>query len=155
MQTWLSIDEFAKLLGKDVEEIKKLCEEGKLSHTIDENNQILIEAKEGTKSLIPMAKIELIEEPENGTILEKKISTILALHEKVLDAKDETIDTLKGENEFLKSSVLSMQEIYDEDRKTIDTLQQQLKICQEELEYCRRKYKLMWGKVVKKEDNDE
>jgi polyribonucleotide nucleotidyltransferase len=155
MQTWLSIDEFAKLLGKDVEEIKKLCEEGKLSHTIDENNQILIEAKEGTKSLIPMAKIELIEEPENGTILEKTISTILALHEKVLDAKDETIDTLKGENEFLKSSVLSMQEIYDEDRKTIDTLQQQLKICQEELEYCRRKYKLMWGKVVKKEDNDE
>ena len=155
MQTWLSIDEFAKLLGKDVEEIKKLCEEGKLSHTIDENNQILIEAKEGTKSLIPMAKIELIEEPENGPILEKTISTILALHEKVLDAKDETIDTLKGENEFLKSSVLSMQEIYDEDRKTIDTLQQQLKICQEELEYCRRKYKLMWGKVVKKEDNDE
>ena len=155
MQTWLSIDEFAKLLGKDVEEIKKLCEEGKLSHTIDENNQILIEAKEGTKSLIPMAKIELIEEPENGTILEKTISTILVLHEKVLDAKDETIDTLKGENEFLKSSVLSMQEIYDEDRKTIDTLQQQLKICQEELEYCRRKYKLMWGKVVKKEDNDE
>ena len=84
-----------------------------------------------------------------------KISTILTLHEKVLDAKDETIKTLQGENEFLKSSVISMQEVYDEDRKTIETLQKQLKICQEELEFCRKKYKLMWGKVIKKEADDE
>jgi len=153
MQTWLSIDEFAKLVGKNVEEIQNLCESGELSYK-KENDEILIEAKLGTQALIPMAEVELIQETK-GTVLEKTISTILALHEKVLDAKDETISTLKGENDFLKSSVISMQEIYDEDRKTIETLQKQLKIAQEELEYCRKKYKLMWGKIIKKEAEDE
>jgi Mg2+ and Co2+ transporter CorA len=152
MQTWLSIDEFAKLIGKTNDEIQKLCDEGKLSHKV-EDDKIYIEATTGTKTLIPTVEAEIIE--SNGSVLEKTISTILTLHEKVLDAKDETIKTLQGENEFLKSSVISMQEVYDEDRKTIETLQKQLKICQEELEFCRKKYKLMWGKVIKKEADDE
>ena len=152
MQTWLSIDEFAKLIGKSNDEIQKLCDEGKLSHKV-EDDKIYIEATTGTQTLIPTVEAEIIE--SNGSVLEKTISTILALHEKVLDAKDETIKTLQGENEFLKSSVISMQEVYDEDRKTIETLQKQLKICQEELEFCRKKYKLMWGKVIKKEADDE
>jgi hypothetical protein len=154
MQTWLSIDEFAKLIGKEIKEIKRLCEEDKLSHKM-EDGEVFIEAKMGTQALIPMAEIEFINEPENGTVLEKTISTILTLHEKVLEAKDETIETMKGENEFLKSTVISVQEIYDEDRKTIATLQQQLKIAQEELEFCRRKYKLMWGKIIKKEEIED
>jgi hypothetical protein len=154
MQTWLSIDEFAKLVGKSTNEIKTLCKEKKLNYK-KENNKIYIEAQDGTKSLIPMTtELEIIEEVD-GTVLEKTISTILTLHEKVLEAKDETIETMRGENEFLKNSVISVQEIYDEDRKTIETLQKQLKICQEELEFCRRKYKLMWGKVIKKGDEDE
>ena len=153
MQTWLSIDEFAKLIGKSVEDIKTLCKNKELNYKED-NGKIYIEAQSGTKSIIPMTtELEIMEETQ-GTILEKTISTILTLHEKVLEAKDETIETLKGENDFLKSSVLSVQEIYEEDRKTIETLQKQLKICQEELEFCRRKYKLMWGKVIKKEDED-
>jgi len=152
MQTWLSIDEFAKLIGKSNDDIKKLCDEGKLSHKV-EDDKIYIEATTGTQTLIPTVEAEIIE--SNGSVLEKTISTILTLHEKVLDAKDETIKTLQGENEFLKSSVISVQEIYEEDRKTIETLQKQLKICQEELEFCRKKYKLMWGKVIKKEAGDE
>jgi hypothetical protein len=154
MQTWLSIEEFSKLIGKSVDEIKKLCEENKLSHKV-EDNTIYIEANQGTQALIPMSHTEILESPSGDTILEKTISTILNLHERVLEAKDEVITTLQGENEFLKHSVLSMQDIYEEDRKTIQTLQNQLKIAQEELEYCRRKYKLMWGKVIKKEDEDE
>jgi hypothetical protein len=152
MQTWLSIDEFAKLIGKSNDEIQKLCDEGKLSHKV-EDDKIYIEATTGTQTLIPTVEAEIIE--SSGSVLEKTISTILTLHEKVLDAKDETIKTLQGENEFLKSSVISVQEIYEEDRKTIETLQKQLKICQEELEFCRKKYKLMWGKVIKKEAGDE
>ena len=154
MQTWLSIDEFAKLVGKSVDEIEKLCQDNELSHKI-ENNEVFIEASAGTQALIPIAHTEIIESPKGDTVLEKTISTILNLHERVLEAKDETIGTLKGENDFLKSTVISVQEIYDEDRKTIDTLQKQIKILQEELEYCRRKYKLMWGKVLQKEENDE
>ena len=154
MQTWLSIEEFSKLIGKEIKEIEKLCEDEKLVYKI-ENNKIFIEASKGTQSLIPMkTELEIVDD-KNGTVLEKTISTILTLHEKVLEAKDETIDSLKSENEFLKGSVLSVQEIYDEDRKTIETLQKQLKIAQDELEFCRRKYKLMWGKVIKKETNNE
>ena len=154
MQTWLSIEEFSKLIGKDIKEIEKLCEEEKLVYKI-ENDKIFIEASKGTQSLIPMkTELEIVDD-KNGTILEKTISTILTLHEKVLEAKDETIESLKSENEFLKGSVLSVQEIYDEDRKTIETLQKQLKIAQDELDFCRKKYKLMWGKVIKKETNDE
>jgi hypothetical protein len=154
MQTWLSIEEFSKLIGKEIKEIEKLCEDEKLVYKI-ENDKIFIEASKGTQSLIPMKTELKIVDDKNGTVLEKTISTILTLHEKVLEAKDETIDSLKSENEFLKGSVLSVQEIYDEDRKTIETLQKQLKIAQDELEFCRRKYKLMWGKVIKKETNDE
>ena len=154
MQTWLSIEEFSKLIGKEIKEIEKLCEDEKLVYKI-ENDKIFIEASKGTQSLIPMkTELEIVDD-KNGTVLEKTISTILTLHEKVLEAKDETIDSLKSENEFLKGSVLSVQEIYDEDRKTIETLQKQLKIAQDELEFCRRKYKLMWGKVIKKETNNE
>jgi cupin superfamily acireductone dioxygenase involved in methionine salvage len=155
MQTWLSIEEFSKLIGKDVKEIEKLCEDEKLVYKI-EDDKIFIEASKGTQSLIPMkTELEIVDDLKEGTILEKTISTILTLHERVLEAKDETIESLKSENEFLKGSVISVQEIYDEDRKTIETLQKQLKIAQEELEFCRRKYKLMWGKVIKKETNDE
>ena len=154
MQTWLSIEEFSKLIGKEIKEIEKLCEDEKLVYKI-ENDKIFIEASKGTQSLIPMkTELEIVDD-KNGTILEKTISTILTLHEKVLEAKDETIESLKSENEFLKGSVLSVQEIYDEDRKTIEALQKQLKIAQDELEFCRKKYKLMWGKVIKKETNDE
>ena len=154
MQTWLSIEEFSKLVGKTIQEIEKLCEENKLSHKI-ENDQIFIEASQGTQALIPVANTEIIPNPKGDTVLEKTISTILNLHERVLEAKDETIDTLKGENEFLKSTVISVQEIYDEDRKTIETLQKQLQILQEELEFCRKKYKLMWGKVIKKNTEED
>jgi hypothetical protein len=154
MQTWLSIEEFSKLIGKTPKEIKILCKENKLSHKI-ENNKIYIEANAGTKALIPVAKTEIIESPAGDTVLEKTVATILNLHERVLEAKDETISTLQGENEFLKDTVISVQEIYDEDRKTIASLQKQIQILQEELEYCRKKYKLMWKKAIKKEADDE
>jgi hypothetical protein len=154
MQTWLSIEEFAKLIGKTPDEIRILCEQNKLSHKI-ENDKIYIEANAGTQSLIPVSNTEIIESPAGDTVLEKTIATILNLHERVLEAKDETISTLQGENEFLKDTVISVQEIYDEDRKTIDALQKQIKLLQEELEYCRKKYKLMWKKAINKEGDDE
>ena len=150
MQTWLSIEEFSQITAKPIEEIKYLCKENKLNYK-EEDGEIFIEIS-NNNSLMPLTQTEIIESPE---ITNKAITTIIALHEKVLEAKDETISTLKGENDFLKSSVISVQEIYDEDRKTIETLQNQLKIMQEELEFCRRKYKLMWKKAIKKEDEDE
>ncbi|MFZ5374835.1 MAG: DUF3972 domain-containing protein, partial [Campylobacterota bacterium] len=63
-------------------------------------------------------------------------------------AKEETIESIKNENEFLKEALASLQELYEEDRKTIETLTEQLRLSQQEVEFMRRKYKLMWGKVI-------
>jgi uncharacterized membrane protein (DUF106 family) len=80
--------------------------------------------------------------------IEKTIGTIINLHEKVLVAKDETIESVKSENMFLKEALASLQDLYEEDRKTIDTLTTQLQLTQDEVEFMKRKYKLMWGKVI-------
>jgi hypothetical protein len=147
MQTWLSIEEFAKLIGKSISEVNDLCQKGELEYKV-ENDHIFIEATLGTQALVPSSnEVEII---EKGSVLERTVGTILNLHEKVLNSKDETLDALRTENEFLKESLISMQELYNEDRKTVETLQKQLKITQDELEFMRRKYKLMWGKVVEK-----
>ncbi len=148
MQTWLSIDEFSKLIGKNNNEILKLCKEKRLNCK-KQNGKIFIEVEQMAKSLVPLPELEIIE--KENSIAEKTINMLLMLHEKILISKDETIEALKEENDFLKHSIYSIQEDYETQKKTLERLQKQLELCQEELEFCRRKYKLMWGKVLKKE----
>ena len=88
---------------------------------------------------------EMLVQPQ---FVEKTIGTIINLHEKVLDAKEEVLAAVRVENEFLREALGSLQELYDEDRKTIHTLQEQLKLSQQEVEFMRRKYKLMWNKAI-------
>ena len=74
--------------------------------TKEENGEILIEASEGTMSVVPSVSQNLSLQPQSQdgfSFVEKTIGTILNLHEKVLDAKDETLETLRNENKFLKS----------------------------------------------------
>lgn len=80
--------------------------------------------------------------------VEKTINTILGLHDKVISAKDEAICAYKNENVFLKDAVISMQEVYEEDKRTIEVLQEELSKVREEVEFMKRKYRLMWGKVT-------
>jgi len=89
-----------------------------------------------------------IEKTNGIEFIEKTIGTILSMHEKVLSAKDETMAALKSENRFLKEALISMQEIYDEDQKTIRVLSEQLRIAQEDLNHSKKKYRLMWNKVL-------
>lgn len=151
MQTYLEIGEFCKLVHLSEDVVKGMMANGALNFK-DEDGKIYIEANQGTFSVVPkgsgeatpISSISLAGE----SFVEKTIGTILNLHEKVLDAKDETLETLKNENKFLKDVLYSMQEIYDEDRKTIDILNEQLGRAQEEVEFLKRKYKLMWNKAV-------
>ena len=83
----------------------------------------------------------------DSVFVEKTIATILGLHDKVISSKDETISAFKSENSFLKEALVSMQEIYDDDKKTIELLREQLQKTQEEVDFVKRKYKLMWGRV--------
>jgi len=152
VQTWLEIGEFSKLVNLDIETIESMIQKGKLSAR-EENGKRLIDANRATYSIMPLASSKVMMSkdvvPLSGAdFIEKTIGTVLNLHEKVLDAKDETLDALKSENRFLKEALFSMQELYDEDRKVIDTLTEQLKHTQEELEFTKRKYKLMWNKAV-------
>lgn len=151
METWLEIDEFCEAvkLGRAVVDV--MINKGELQ-TKEEDGKIYVEATKGAGSIVKsnmqIHQEEGTFEVTDGKFAEQAIGTILNMHEKVVDAKDETVETLKSENRFLKESLFSLQELYDEDRKTIEALQRQLKISQDEVEFLKRKYKLMWNKAV-------
>ncbi len=148
---WMKIEEYSKLTGLDDGSIDDMISHGKLSVKV-ENSQMYVDPLKGATTVVKAEVQDLVESHQSITIgpqfVEKTIGTILNLHEKVLDAKDETIESVKSENLFLKEALASLQELYEEDRKTIDTLTEQLKISQKEVDFMRRKYKLMWNKVA-------
>lgn len=148
----MSDEEYINLTGLDISAIDDLCDRGKLTVKV-ENGIRMIDPSKGSQEVVP-AKLqelsakntqELVVQPE---FIEKTIGTIINLHEKVIDSKDETLDAVRVENDFLKEALSSLQELYDEDRNTIATLTQQLKLSQQEVEFMRRKYKMMWNKAI-------
>lgn len=148
---WMDIDEYSAVTGLEIGAINDLIERGKLSSKV-ENGKVYIDPSKGTQSVVPAQMHEMAVEGSEMIVgsqfVEKTIGTIINLHEKVLGAKEETIEAVKNENLFLKEALASLQELYEEDRRTIETLTDQLKHSQQEVEFMRRKYKLMWGKVV-------
>lgn len=149
---WIELEEFSRLSGLPKERILELVNIGKIKSKIS-NNKLLIDASSGTNALIKKVENNLISVDMNGRSLEpvfveKTINTILNLHDKVIGAKDETISAFKNENMFLKDALISMQEVYEEDKKTIDLLRDELNQAREEIEFMKRKYCLMWGKVA-------
>ena len=154
MKTYLEISEFCQLVHLNRQTVNEMLARGALISK-EEDGKIYIEADENSiiASGAKSTRVEKSPEQNNSILagasfIEKTIGTILNLHEKVLDAKDETLEALKNENKFLKEALYSMQELYDEDRKTVETLNNQLKIAQDEVEFMKRKYKLMWDKTV-------
>lgn len=140
---WLTIDDFCDTTNLKKELVEKLISEHKLEHKV-ENGQVFIHSNDKNHTLVKVPQSD-----SNAPIAfaEKTIGTILNLHEKVIEAKDESISTLKSENKFLRDALFSMQELYDDDQKNVQFLQEQLIRTQEELEVIKRKYKLMWGKA--------
>ena len=102
----------------------------------------------------------LVEVAENSTIMidadiptteafiKQSFEAVLRLHEEILWAKEERLISLQEENAFLKESLYAVQNIYDEDKTTIKLLSEQLKQSQEELEFVKKKYKMMWNQAV-------
>ena len=150
---WMSDEEYVNLTGLSMESIDELIDHGKLTVKVENGIRYIDPSKGTTETIVPVKLQELAERNTHEMMVqpefvEKTIGTIINLHEKVLDAKDETIEAVKVENEFLREALGSLQELYDEDRKTIHTLQEQLKLSQQEVEFMRRKYKLMWNKAI-------
>lgn len=152
MATWILLEDFAKVVGKSEEEIQQLCDLGAIVSK-EEDEHVYVEIGSGTDMVLKegghILEAEHIGDMQIGSAFaEKTIGTIMAFHEKVIAAKDETLDALREENKFLKEGLISMQDIYEDDKKTMDTLRSQIDLLQEELEFTKRKYKLMWGQVV-------
>jgi len=150
---WMSDEEYIELTGLSMESIEELIEHGKLTVKVEDGVRFIDPSKGTTETIVPVKLAQLAERNTHEMMVqpefvEKTIGTIINLHEKVLDAKDETIEAVKVENEFLREALGSLQELYDEDRKTIATLTEQLKLSQQEVEFMRRKYKLMWNKAI-------
>ena len=157
---WMSDDEYSELTGLELSAIDDLIERGKLTVKVEDGVRYIDPSKGATEVIVPAKLNELSEKNKHEMLVqpefvEKTIGTIINLHEKVLDAKDETLEAVRVENEFLREALASLQELYDEDRQTIHTLQEQLKLSQQEVEFMRRKYKLMWNKAIEEHtDND-
>lgn len=147
----MSINEYSRLTNTEQDEVEALIMRGKLQTTI-QDNEVLVDASSILANIVPSTLQELNDSQTPITVganfVEKTIGTIINLHEKVLFAKEETIESIKNENMFLREALDSLQELYDEDRRTIATLTESLKLTQQEVEFMRRKYKLMWGKVI-------
>jgi hypothetical protein len=136
---WMSIYEYADLTNMTVEAVEALIVRGKLT-TIVEEGVVLIDPSQSMGDIVPSSLTELSASHADITMgasfVEKTIGTIINLHEKVLIAKEETIESIKNENMFLKEALASLQELYDEDRRTIDTLTTQLKLSAKKLNLC-------------------
>ena len=146
---WLNIDEYAKTVDIDKKTVEGMVDRNELNSEV-KNGVVFIDGSSSAKAIIPevMKNAGNIDNVVQQAFVEKTIGTIMNLHEKVLVSKDETIAAIKDENSFLKDALYQMQELYNEDRKTVETLTEQLKLSQDEVTFLRRKYKLMWGKVV-------
>ena len=150
---WMSDEAYCELTGLNMASIDDLVENEKLTVIVQDGIRMINPSHGAVNTIIPQKLAELsarntheiVVQPE---FIEKTIGTIINLHEKVLDAKDETIESVRVENQFLKDALTSLQELYDEDRKTIETFTEQLRLSQQEVEFMRRKYKLMWNKTI-------
>jgi hypothetical protein len=80
--------------------------------------------------------------------VKESFQNILQLHEEILLSKDEQIKQLKEEKDFLKESLLTVQKLYTEDRELLELLKKEIHDLQEELEFTRRKYKMMWNQAI-------
>ena len=65
MQTYLGVDEFCKLVHLEREVIEDMINRGVLK-TKEENGEILIEASEGTMSVVPSVSQNLSLQPQSS-----------------------------------------------------------------------------------------
>ena len=166
METWVIIDEFVKLAQLEKEKVLEMVANGTLKSK-QETGQFYIDAGSGTQALVKNGITSggavmvqgdtAVNTAVDSEFVEKTIGTILSLHEKVVSSKEETISSVKNENQFLKDALFNTQEVYEDDKKTIAILREQLRTAQEEIDFLKRKYRLMWGKAIdaKAKENSE
>jgi len=109
METWVIIDEFVKLAQLEKEKVLEMVANGTLKSK-QENGQFYIDAGSGTQALVQSGITKggavmvqgdtAVSSAVDSEFVEKTIGTILSLHEKVVSSKEETISSVKNENQF-------------------------------------------------------
>lgn len=150
-ENWIKLDEFLDITGLSSEVVKKLIQNGQINGKYI-NEVLYVDSISGTNALVKSTHNTLVSKSLDADFVEQSIGTILNLHEKVIEAKDETILAIKNENQFLKDSLISAKELQIDDKKTIETLKQEIENKKAELDAINRKYKLMWGKMLNKDN---
>lgn len=148
-ENWIKLDEFLNITGLHINDVKGLISNGKVAAKYI-NDVLYVDSISGTNALVQTTHNTLVSKNIDTNFVEQSIGTILSLHDKVIEAKDETIAAIKNENKFLKDALISAQESHLDDKKTIDSLKEELELKKQELEAANRKYKLMWGKMLNK-----
>lgn len=148
-ENWIRFEEFLNITGLGAEQAKKMITSNQINAKYL-NDTLYVDSISGTNALIKTTQNTLVSKSLDSDFVEQSIGTILNLHEKVVEAKDETILAIKNENQFLKDLLLSAKEAQIDDKKMIENLRIELEQKKQELESINRKYKLMWGKTLNK-----
>ena len=148
-ENWIRFEEFLNITGLSTEQAKKMITSNQINAKYL-NDTLYVDSISGTNALIKTTQNTLVSKSLDSDFVEQSIGTILNLHEKVVEAKDETILAIKNENQFLKDLLLSAKEAQIDDKKMIENLRIELEQKKQELESITRKYKLMWGKTLNK-----
>lgn len=148
-ENWIRFEEFLNITGLSAEQAKKMITSNQINAKYL-NDTLYVDSISGTNALIKTTQNTLVSKSLDSDFVEQSIGTILNLHEKVVEAKDETILAIKNENQFLKDLLLSAKEAQIDDKKMIENLRIELEQKKQELESINRKYKLMWGKTLNK-----
>ena len=88
------------------------------------------------------------EEVSTTKLAQESLTSVLKLHDELIKSKDDLLQNLQEENIALKEMLISIQEDYEQDRDVMKILQSQIKHLQKEIDFTKRKYKLMWNQAI-------
>lgn len=142
---WQNLDSFLEDTSYTKAQIARLVKKGEIEAK-NVNGELFLRHKENLPSFLGTFE----QKTEPPIIMKDVLQKVLEIHSKFALAKDEVIASYKSENEFLKGTILSMQEAYMQDKKMLEYLREEIQKGKKELETMQKKYKLMWNRASDK-----
>lgn len=141
----ISLEEFINLTGINEDEIAKEA-------LIEHDQKTYLKPKKALEIFLQKLENTLMATDINGAILkplflEQSIKSIVLLYEKIIETTHHNTQDMNDENTLLKDTNISLQEQCEIYQSQIKALQNALIQKEEEIEFLKRKHKLMWGKV--------
>lgn len=141
----ISLEEFSALTGIQEDEIDP-------KEIEIQDQKSYLKPKKALEIFLQKLENTLVAMDVNGTILrplflEQSIRGIVTLYEKIMQTTRNNTQGMGEENLLLRDTNLSLQEQCEIYQAQIKKLCDELEQKDEEIEFLKRKYKLMWGKI--------